>query len=1048
MKPIVVQNENANTHLSDSNVRGGPMSTTKVNVEGLERDLRQVISGEVRFDNGSRALYATDSSQYRQVPIGVVLPKNVDEVIATVAICHQYKAPIVMRGGGTSLAGQGCNVAVVIDLSKYMHDIVSIDLNKKQARVQPGLILDHLRWATEPHHLTFAPDPATHNHCTFGGMIGNNSCGTHSVMGGKTVENIDELDILTYDGVRMRVGKTSDEELERIISEGGRRGEIYAGLKALRDKYADLIRKNYPKIPRRVSGYNLDQLLPENGFNVAKALVGSESTCVIVLEATTRLIYSPPVRMLLVLGYPNAYIAADHVPEIMSYKPTALEGFDKDLVHDMQTKNLYPGYAELLPKGDGWLLVEFGGDTEQDTRAQAQKLMDALKQKEHAPHMRLFEKKEEADKMWAIRESALADTAVVPGKKPTWPGWEDAAVPPDQLGKYLRDFRQLVDKYGYTSDLYGHFGQGCVHTRIDFDFETAEGIAKYKRFVFEAAHLVVKYGGSLSGEHGDGQSRAEMLPIMFGEELIQAFREFKSLWDPDWKMNPGKVVNAYPVDANLRQGIHYNPRPGKTHFKFPDDEGSFARATLRCVGVGKCRRTEGGTMCPSYMVTREEADTTRGRAHLLFEMLQGDPIGDGWRDEHVKEALDLCLACKGCKGDCPVNVDMATYKAEFLSHYYEGRLRPITAYTMGLIYWWARLASHFPHIANFVTHASGLSTLVKALGGIAQQRQMPSFATQTFKDWFFKRGVRNEGMPQVILWPDTFNNYLLPETSTAAVEVLEAAGYQVIVPQQSLCCGRPLYDYGFLDQAERLLLQVLDTLRPYIEAGIPVVGLEPSCVSVFRDELRNILPHNVDGQRLTQQTFLLSEFLEKKVENYQPPKLHGKAIVHGHCHHKAIMRMTDERKLLSQLGLDFTILDSGCCGMAGAFGFEKDHYDVSIKAGERVLLPAVRNADDDTLIIADGFSCREQITQDTNRTALHLAQVLQLALHEEQLNKGRPEKQSAHLTKQSKEQVMAQSPSVPRAALLAGVGGVLSVVSVLVWKLMQGMQERSRNGAR
>ena len=1038
MKPVTVQNESINTHLSRSNVRGGPITTEEIDVEGLERDLQQAISGEVRFDSGSRALYATDSSQYRQVPIGVVLPKNVDEVITTVAVCHRYKAPIVMRGGGTSLAGQGCNVAVLIDLSKYMHDIVNIDLAKKQARVQPGLILDHLRKQTEPHHLTFAPDPATHNHCTFGGMIGNNSCGTHSVMGGKTVENIDELDILTYDGLRMRVGKTSDEELEQIIQEGGRRGEIYARLKALRDKYADLIRKNYPNIPRRVSGYNLDQLLPENGFNVAKALVGTESTCVIVLEATTRLIYSPPVRMLLVLGYPDAYIAADRVPEILSYKPTALEGFDKDLVNDMKRKNLYPGYASLLPNGDGWLLVEFGGDTEQDTKAQAQKLMDDFKKKNHAPYMRLFEKKEEAEKIWDIRESALADTAFVPGRKATWPGWEDAAVPPDQLGHYLRDFRQLLNKFGYRSDLYGHFGQGCVHTRIDFDLVTAEGIAHYKNFVTEAAHLVVKYGGSLSGEHGDGQSRAELLPSMFGNELIEAFREFKSIWDPDWKMNPGKVINAYAVDQNLRQGVDYNPRPVKTHFKFPEDNGSFAHATLRCVGVGKCRRTEGGLMCPSYMVTREESDTTRGRAHLLFEMLQGNPIGDGWKDEHVKEALDLCLACKGCKGDCPVNVDMATYKSEFLSHYYEGRLRPITAYTMGLIYWWARLASHMPRIANFVTHAPVLSTIVKALGGIAQQREMPTFANQTFKDWFFKRGVRNEGMPQVILWPDTFNNYLLPETSIAAVEVLEAAGYQVVVPPQSLCCGRPLYDYGFLEKAEQLLLQVLDTLRPYIEAGVSVVGLEPSCVSVFRDELRNILPDNVDGQRLAQQTFLLSEFLEKKAKNYQPPKLHGKAIVHGHCHHKAIMRMTDEQKLLSQMGLDYKMLDSGCCGMAGAFGFEKEHYNVSIKAGERVLLPAVRNADDETLIIADGFSCREQIAQDTNRTGLHMAQVLQMALHKQQFDtqKGRPEEQSAQLVQQSKEQVGEQSVG-SRLAVLTGIGATVSIVGIIIWKLMQ-----------
>jgi FAD/FMN-containing dehydrogenase/Fe-S oxidoreductase len=982
VKYAVVQNENAQTHVKHSNVRGGPISTSTIDVRGLEHDLRAHISGEVRFDDGSRALYATDGSQYRQVPIGVVIPKNVDEVIQTVALCHEYGAPIVMRGGGTSLAGQGCNIAVVIDLSKYMHHLLELDPHKKIARVQPGIILDHLRDAAEQYTLTFGPDPATHNHCTLGGMIGNNSCGVHSVMAGKTVDNIEELDILTYDGLRMRVGKTSKEELERIIKEGGRRGEIYAGLKSLRDRYAEQIRKRYPNIPRRVSGYNLNNLLPENGFHVARALVGSESTCVVVLEATTHLVYSPPARSLLVLGYADDYTAADHVPEILAHHPIGLEGFDKGLVNDMLRKGLHPSDAALLPPGGGWLLVEFGGEHKRESDEKAHDLMEELKKQGHPPSMKLFEKADDAAKIWQIRESGLASTAFVPDKKTAWTGWEDSAVPPDKLGNYLRDLRKLLNQYGYESDFYGHFGQGCVHTRIDFDFETAEGIKKYNSFVHEAADIVLSYGGSLSGEHGDGQARAELLPKMFGNELIEAFREFKSLWDPDWKMNPGKVVNAYRLTQNLRLGTDYDPPAVKTHFKFPDDQYSFARATLRCVGVGKCRRTEHGTMCPSFMVTREEADTTRGRAHLLFEMLQGNPLKEGWRNEAVREALDLCLACKGCKGDCPVNVDMATYKAEFLSHYYDGKPRPITGYSMGLIYWWSRLAALAPEVANFFTQAPLLSSIVKAMGGIAPQRKMPAFAPQTFKEWFGRRGVRNEGKPQVILWPDTFNNHFHPETAIAAVEVLEAAGFQVIVPQQSLCCGRPLYDFGFLDQAEQLLRQILDALRPQIRAGIPLVGLEPSCVSVFRDELKNILPHDEDAKRLVQQAFLLSEFLESKVEQYQPPKLQRKAIVHGHCHHKAIMKLNDEEALLSKLGLDFHVLDDGCCGMAGAFGFEKTHYDISIKAGERVLLPAVRNADKDTLIITDGFSCREQIEQTTDRKALHLAQVIQMAMHE------------------------------------------------------------------
>jgi FAD/FMN-containing dehydrogenase/Fe-S oxidoreductase len=1023
VKHLVVLNENTHTHVAKSNSRGGPMSATTIDVQKLADELQKHVRGEIRFDEGARALYAADGSQYRQVPIGVVIPKDTDAVVRAVAVCQRYGAPIVMRGGGTSLAGQGCNIAVLIDTSKYLHNIVSLEPHKKQARIQPGLILDHLREAAERHHLTFGPDPATHNHCTLGGMIGNNSCGVHSVMAGRTADNIDELEILTYDGLRMRVGKTSEEDLEQIIAQGGRRGEIYARLKALRDRYADEIRNRYPKIPRRVSGYNLDELLPENGFHVARALVGTESTCVIVLEATTRLVYSPPARTLLVLGYPDEYSAADHVTEIMSYQPTGLEGFDKGLVEDMRRKGLHPSYATQLPDGAGWLMVEFGGEEQQEANDKARQLMEALKKNGHAPSMRLLDKPEDAEKVWQIRESALADTAFVPGKKSAWTGWEDSAVPPEHLGNYLRDLRNLLDKRGYESDFYGHFGQGCVHTRIDFEFETVQGAKNYRSFVEEASDLCLRYGGSLSGEHGDGQARAELLPKMFGNDLLEAFREFKSIWDPDWKMNPGKVVNAYRLDENLRLGPHYNPMPVKTHFQFPEDQGSFARATTRCVGVGKCRRTEGGTMCPSFMVTREEQDTTRGRAHLLFEMLQGETLQDGWRDGHVKEALDLCLACKGCKGDCPVNVDMATYKAEFLSHYYQGRLRPITGYSMGLIYWWSRLASRLPVVVNFLTQTPPFSSLAKVFGGFAQERSIPKFAPHTFKRWFSKHEPRNVGGPQVLLWADTFNNHFHPETLIAAVEVLEAANYQVIVPQQSLCCGRPLYDYGFLDQAESLLHQILETLRPQIEAGIPLVGLEPSCVSVFRDELKNLLAHDEDARRLSQQSFLLSEFLEQHAKHYQPPKLHRKAVVHGHCHHKAVMKLTDEASLLSKLGLDFEVLDSGCCGMAGAFGFEKEHYDISIRAGERVLLPAVRQADEDTLIIADGFSCREQIEQTTDKHALHIAQVLQMAMHES--GKG--------LTDAYSEVAPGASRNVLSTVALLGIVGIPGILGLLAW---------------
>lgn len=782
---------------------------SKTDAQALANELRSRIQGEVRFDDGSRALYAADASNYRQPPIGVVIPKSVNDIVETVAVCRRHNAPVLARGGGTSLAGQCCNVAVVLDTSKYLNAILEINPHEQWARVQPGVRLDDLRDAAEQYHLTFGPDPATHKWCTLGGMIGNNSCGVHSVMAGKTVDNVKELDILTYDGLHMRVGKTSDVELDHIIREGGRRGEIYAGLRSLRDRYADLIRQRYPDIPRRVSGYNLDQLLPENGFNVAGALVGTECTCVTVLEAKVHLVHSPPVRSLLVLGYVDIYHAAEHIMDVLAHKPVGLEGIDDRLVDYMGRKGLNAKQLKLLPEGSGWLLVEFGGDTEEEADDRARALMDQLKRGDDPPTMKLFEDPHEEEMVWLIRESGLAATAFVPGMDDAWPGWEDSAVPPDKVSAYLRDLRRLLEEYNYDCSLYGHFGDGCIHTRIDFDLETHDGIKSYLSFVDKASDLVLRYGGSFSGEHGDGQARGALLPKMFGEELVAAFREFKSIWDPDWKMNPGKIVDPYQLDQNLRLGTDYRPMPVKTYFQYPEDGGSFARATLRCVGVGKCRKLDTGTMCPSYMVTHKEEHTTRGRAHMLFEMIRGNVLTDGWRDDAVKDALDLCLACKGCKHDCPVNVDMATYKAEFLAHYYEGRLRPRSAYAFGFIFYWAQLASLLPGIANFFTQTPLLRDIAKSVVDVAPERTIPAFAPYTFKSWFRQRPPKNEGQSRVILWPDTFNNHFHPWIAQSAVEVLEAAGYHVVVPEPWLCCGRPLYDFGLLDHARKMLQEII-----------------------------------------------------------------------------------------------------------------------------------------------------------------------------------------------------------------------------------------------
>jgi len=564
---------------------------------------------------------------------------------------------------------------------------------------------------------------------------------------------------------------------------------------------------------------------------------------------------------------------------------------------------------------------------------------------------------------------------------------------------------------------------------VNFDLMSDSGIRKWRSFMEEATDLVTSYGGSISGEHGDGQSKAEFLYKMFGPELIEAFREFKSIWDPDGKMNPGKIVDPYRIDENLRLGAGYAPWNPTTHFKFPDDHGSFAHAALRCVGVGKCRRENGegetDTMCPSYMVTREEMHSTRGRTHLLWEMLHRDVLQEGWRDEHVKEALDLCLACKGCKGDCPVNVDMATYKAEFLSHYWEGRLRPVSAYAFGWIDQWARMASIAPGFINLFTQLPALRDIAKLAAGVPRERQIPAFAPQTFKAWFQKRSRRQRG-PKVVLWADTFNNYFLPETAQAAVEILEHAGFEVVVPEQHLCCGRPLYDYGFLKMAKSYLHRSLEALHPYIRSETPMVVLEPSCCSVFRDEMRSLLPESAAAQHLSENTFTLSQFLEKKAAGYRPPEMSARAIVQGHCHHKAIMRMKDEKMLMEKMGLDYEVLESGCCGMAGSFGYEQDKYSVSVACGERALLPRVREEASSTLIIADGFSCKEQIAQQTDRQALHLAEVMQLALHGDGLpgSGTAPEAKIVRLRKQRLRKSMLQAGFITAGVLAAGIFGL------------------------
>ncbi|MFM0241978.1 FAD-binding and (Fe-S)-binding domain-containing protein [Paraburkholderia phytofirmans] len=964
-----------------------PFTGTAAVMQALEADLRSHVRGEVRFDQGSKALYAADASNYRQVPLAVVVPADVDDLLATLAACRRNDVPFLPRGGGTSQNGQCVNVAVVADASKYVNRVVSVDPVARVAIVEPGVVCDTLRDAAEQHGLTFAPDPATHSRCTLGGMIANNSCGAHSVMAGKTVENVEALEIATFDGARFWVGPTSDQELEHIIAAGGRQGEIYAALKQLRDTYAEQIRARFPQIKRRVSGFNLDQLLPENGFNVARALVGTEGTCALTLQAKVRLVKSPAMRVIVVVGFTDIYTAADAVPHFMRCEPIAVEGLDRAIIRGLQARGLKKDEIALLPEGDAWVVLEFGADTQDDVMLKARAAAACFASGEAGPNVSamLVEDRALQAKVWSIRETGASAVAlsVDSGTPDPVVGWEDAAVDPLRLGDYLRAFQALVDRYGYETSLYGHFGDGCVHARITFDLRSAEGVATWRKFLREAAELVVEFGGSLSGEHGDGQAKAEFLPIMYGPELMQAMEQFKAIWDPANRLNPGKVVHAYRADENLRMGPAYKPVTLQTRLTFASQEGEgFQREIERCIGMGKCRSLEGGTMCPSYRATREEKYSTRGRAHLFWEMLQGDVIADGWQSREVKEALDTCLACKGCKSDCPTHTDMASYKAEFLSHYYETNRRPRQALFMGRIGEWAPWAARFPRLTNFMTSAPGLSSFGKWLAGVAQTRELPRFADATYRQIARRspqsaRDARGD-LKKVILWVDTFNDHFTPEIAQAAADVLKQLGWHVVLPENRLCCGRPLYDFGLLERARELLTHILDDLADDIAAGVPLVGLEPGCLSVFKDELLKQLPNHALAKKLSAQTFLFSDFVARQPFDW--PTLAADVIVHGHCHQKALFGMQGDTALLNKLGVQWKLLDMGCCGMAGSFGFNAEHHALSTKIGEDKLFPAVRAAAAETIVLTNGFSCREQIEQGTGRHAMHIAQLAQRAL--------------------------------------------------------------------
>jgi FAD/FMN-containing dehydrogenase/Fe-S oxidoreductase len=958
------------------------------NRRSFQEALRNALGSAVRFDTAHQAVYASDASNYRQVPIGVVVPRSVDELVKGVAICHENRVPLLFRGAGTSMSGQTVNDAVVFDLSVSCNRILEIDPKSKAALVEPGVVCDSLRSAAERHGLTFAPDPSTHSRCTLGGMIGNNSCGAHSVMAGKTLENVRALEIMTCDGERFWVGPTTEDEIETIVLAGGRKGQIYRDLRDLRDRHADLIRKKFPSIKRRVSGFNLDQLLPENGFNLARALVGTEGTCALILKARVDLVSSPPRRVLLILGFDDIYLAADAVPDYERFRPIAIEGLDRMIIRGLQARNLAQAEIDLLPSGDAWVVLEFGADTEIQASEQAERAAAYFRTRPRGPRpsTKIVTDRATQQRIWSIRENGASATqlSIDPDVPDPQVGWEDAAVDPHRLGDYLRAFDALVARCGYRTSLFGHFGDGCVHARITFDLRTEQGVAKYRSFVRQAAELVVAFGGSLSGEHGDGQAKGEFLPIMFGNELVEAMRRFKRIWDPDGLLNPGKVVDAYRVDENLRAGPDYKVVPISTHMTFRSREGNgFQRAVERCVGMGKCRAAKGGTMCPSFRATGEERYSTRGRARLLWEMLQGNVVRDGWKSEAVKEALDTCLSCKGCRSDCPTHTDMASYKAEFLSHYYERRPRPRQAWSMGRIGDWAPVAAAVPRIANFMTSAPLLASVSKWIAGVASDRDLPKFAETGFRRSFTAdQATASRGKAPVILWVDTFCDNFQPEIAEAALAVLRDAGFEPILPMRRLCCGRPLYDFGYLEQAKRWLQEIVDVLSSMLEAEgerpVGIVGLEPGCLSVFKDELPKFFPDESRAQQISRNVFLLGDFL--LAHEYKPPPLDVDVLVHTHCHQKSLFGSRGDVAMLERAGVRTTWLDSGCCGMAGSFGFNPNHAKLSRDVAELVLAPEIRKQPADTVILTNGFSCREQVKHMTGRTAMHLAQVLAMGL--------------------------------------------------------------------
>ena len=940
--------------------------------------LRADVRGRVATDATAKALYAVDASNYRVVPDAVVTPLDEDDLVATLAATRESGAPTVLRGGGTTMAGNALG-GVVVDVSRHLTSILDLDPVARTATVQPGVVLTDLIAAAAPHGLTFGADPSSASRATLGGMIANNACGAHSVAWGTTSDNLLSLDVVTGSGERLALvapGRVRTlEEIERLP---GPEGTLTRRLAGLGQEHRRLIERRFGTFSRQISGYALQHLLPEQGVDVARLLAGSEGTLATTLQATVRLVELPVAKALLTLGFRDSGAAADCVPVVLPHRPLTMESINATLIDRLPPDVRRAATSAGLPDGAVWLLVEVGAESREQAHRTAALIAQEVSDRIPGATASVVTEPAAQQVLWRCRRDGTGLATRRADGAQAWAGWEDAAVPPLRLGDYLRGLDEVMGRYGYSGASYGHFGEGCMHMRIDFDFRTQAGRATYRAFVQEATDLVVGLGGSVSGEHGDGRARGEMVTRMYGPETMELFAQVKQIFDPAGVLNPGMIVDPRPVDADLRLAGQAAQRHVATLFSYPDDGGDFAQAQRRCVGVGSCRQTSGGVMCPSYQVTREEVHSTRGRAHLLFEMLEGDLITDGWRSTEVRDALDLCLSCKGCLSDCPVNVDMATYKAEFTHQHYRGRpwARPRSHWSMGWLPVWARAAGAAPGLVNAVT-SSPAAGLLRWLGGIAPDRDIPAFARRSFLDWYAGHEPSGTGhRGPVLLWPDTFGTYLSPEVPIAAVRVLEAAGFGVHLPQGPVCCGLTWVSTGQLGVAKQVLARSLRTIGPALRAGAPIVGLEPSCTAMLRHDAAQLLGDDPLAARAKAQTVTLAELLADRAGDWTPPQVGGEALVQVHCHQHAVMGFNADQELMTAAGVTVQIPDSGCCGLAGNFGFEAGHEQVSRAVGERVLLPAVRAAPPQTDIVADGFSCRTQIAGETPRRAQHLAQLL------------------------------------------------------------------------